>query len=183
MNERTEVIVEVWPVSADEVGLWLISGTDAWRSEAIRKDSDPHTAVTELLKANDASDGVKLLHSTSWRAEETAVVLTYVAVIGCGAFVRDKWQNAAPISPVLPDAVGKPIAVEATEAPIPRYIDVLMHGLRHLSFLLQTDSAARSALCGKWPDHLALFRPALAGMYDHEHGEQPITLPEGIEAR
>ncbi|MEU0570870.1 hypothetical protein ABZ297_36500 [Nonomuraea sp. NPDC005983] len=183
VTERTEVIVEVWPVSADEVGLWLISGNDAWRSEAVRQDSDPHTTVTDLLEANNASAGVKLLHSTSWRAEETAVVLTYVAVIGCKAFVRDKWPNAAPISPALPDAVGKPIEVTATEAPIPRYIDVLMHGLRHLQFLLQTDSAARSALCGKWPDHLALFRPALAGMYDHEHGEEPITLPEGQAAR
>ncbi|WP_433513573.1 hypothetical protein ACQP2T_60115 [Nonomuraea sp. CA-143628] len=183
MTKLTEVIIEVWPVSADEVGLWLISGRDAWRSQAIRQDSDPHTAVTNLLQENDASDGVKLLHSTSWRAEGPAVILTYVAVIGCGAFVRDKWQTAAPISPVLPGAVGKPIAVEATEAPIPRYIDVLMHGLRHLQFLLQTDSAARTALCGKWPDHLAVFRPALAGMYDHEHGEEPITLPEGHEAR
>ncbi|NRQ35763.1 hypothetical protein HII36_28595 [Nonomuraea sp. NN258] len=179
MSERTEVIVEVWPVSADEIGLWLISGKDAWRSEAVLQDSDPHTAVTDLLSVNGSSDGVKLLHSTSWRAEGTAVVLTYVAVIGCSAFVRDKWQNAAPISPALPDAVGKPIQVEATEAPIPRYIDVLMHGLRHLQFLLQTDSEARAALCGRWPDHLAVFRPALAGMYDFERGEEPITLPGG----
>lgn len=183
MSERTEVIVEVWPVSADDIGLWLVSGKDAWRSGAVRQDSDPHTAVTDLLSANDAADGVKLLHSTSWRAEDTAVVLTYVAVIGCSAFVRDRWKSAAPISPALPDAVGKPIPVEATEAPIPRYIDVLMHGLRHLQFLLQTDSAARSALCGRWPDHLSAFRPALAGMYDHEHGQEPITLPEGQNAR
>lgn len=183
MSELTEVVIEVWPVSADDIGLWLISGNDAWRSEAVRKDSDPHATVTNLLEANGAAEGVKLLHSTSWRAEETAVILTYVAVIGCNAFVRDQWANAAPISPVLPDAVGKPIPVEATEAPIPRYIDVLMHGLRHLQFLLQTDSAARSALCGRWPDHLAAFRQALAGMYDHEHGQEPITLPEGQEAR
>ncbi|GAA3168021.1 hypothetical protein GCM10010486_38440 [Nonomuraea roseoviolacea subsp. carminata] len=183
MSEPTEVIVEVWPVSADDVGLWLISGSDAWRSEAIHQDSDPHTSVERILEANGALDGVKLLHSTSWRADETAVVLTYVAVIGCGAFVRDKWLDAAPISPAIPDAVGKPNEVLATEAPIPRYIDVLMHGMRHLQFLLQTDSSARSALCGKWPEHLAAFRPALAGMYDFERGEEPITLPEGQSAR
>lgn len=183
MSKPTEVLVEVWPVSADDVGLWLISGTDAWRSDAVQQDSDPHTAVTDLLLANDVEDGVKLLHSTSWRADGTAVILTYVAVIGCNTFVRDKWEQAAPISPALPDAVGKPIPVEATDAPIPRYIDVLMHGLRHLQFLLQTDSAARTALCGRWPDHLAAFRPALAGMYDHEHGQEPITLQEGQEAR
>ncbi|MBN6057208.1 hypothetical protein JYK22_35115, partial [Nonomuraea sp. RK-328] len=183
VSDPTEVIVEVWPVAADDVGLWLISGADAWRSEAIRQDSDPHSAVENVLERNGALEGVKLLHSTSWRADQTSVILTYVAVIGCKAFVRDRWKEAAPINPALPDAVGKPNEVHAAEAPIPRYIDVLMHGLRHLQFLLQTDSSARSALCGKWPEHLAVFRPALAGMYDFERGEEPITLPEGHSAR
>ncbi|GAA1021468.1 hypothetical protein Aple_073670 [Acrocarpospora pleiomorpha] len=177
MSKQTEVVVEVWPVSADPVGLWLVSGEDAWRSDAVMQDSDPHTAVTDLLAANNTHLDVKLLHSTSWRADEGAVVLTYVAVIGCSEFARDDWPNAKPISPALPDVVGKPISVEATEAPIPRYIDVLMHGLRHLQFLLQTDSTARAALCDSWRAHLEAFRPALAGMYDYEHGEEPITLP------
>lgn len=179
MSERTEVRVEVWPVSADPAGIWLISGDDAWRSDAILKGSDPHTAVTDVLKENNAASDVKLLHSTSWRADESAVVLTYMAVIDCSEFARDQWPKSLPISPALLDAVGKPIEVEATEAPIPRYIDVLMHGLRHLQFLLQTDSSARTALCDPWRSHLASWRPALAGMYDHEHGEEPITIPDG----
>ena len=183
MNERTEVVVEVWPVSADPAGIWLISGNDAWRSDPILKASDPHTSVTDLLKAHNASDGVKLLHSTSWRADGSAVVLTYMAVIDCADFARDQWPKAAPVSPALPEAVGKPTEVQADEAPIPRYIDVLMHGLRHLQFLLQTDSSARTALCEPWRRHLAAFRPALAGMYDFEHGEEPITIPEGQAAR
>jgi hypothetical protein len=175
---KTEVRVEVWPVSADQVGLWLVSGSDAWRSDAIRQDSDPHTTVENLLKEHGVTADIKLIHSTSWRAEETSVILTYVAVIGCTHLALDHWPDAKPISPALPEAVGKPIEVKADEAPIPRYIDVLMHGLRHLQFLLQTDSSARAALCGTWRDHLAAFRPALAGMYDHEHGEAPLDLPD-----
>ncbi|MFD8527206.1 hypothetical protein ACFV0L_07310 [Streptosporangium canum] len=177
MSLNTEVRVEIWPVSADQVGLWLISGHDAWRSDAIRQDSDPHSTVEALLEEHGTSTDIKLLHSTSWRAEKTAVILTYVAVIGCTHLALDHWPNAKPISPALPEAVGKPIEVKADEAPIPRYIDVLMHGLRHLQFLLQTDSSARSALCEKWRGHLTDFRPALAGMYDHKHGEAPIDLP------
>lgn len=183
VSERTEVVVEVWPVSADSIGLWLISGNRAWRSEAVRRSGDPHTAATDLLTANGALREVKLLHSTSWRAEDATVVLTYVAVIECGEFARDRWGNATPISPDLPAAVGKPVPVKATEAPIPRSIDVLMHGLRHLQFLMQTDAAARSALYGRWPGYLAAFRPALAGMYDHQHGQEPITLPKGQDAQ
>ncbi|MDF5751946.1 hypothetical protein [Spongiactinospora sp. TRM90649] len=178
MSATTEVRVEVWPISADQVGLWLISGQDAWRSDAIRQDSDPHSAVEALLEEHQTAD-VKLLHSTSWRADDTAVILTYVAVVGCSEeLALDRWPRAVPISPELPDAVGKPIEVTATEAPFPRYIDVLMHGLRHLQFLLQTDSSAREALCDVWRGHLAGFRSALAGMYDHKHGESPIVLPD-----
>ncbi|MEU9832737.1 hypothetical protein AB0D67_14535 [Streptosporangium sp. NPDC048047] len=178
MSDRAGVRVEVWPVTADSVGLWLISGADAWRSGPIAQDSDPHTTVETLLADHSASADVTLLHSTSWRAEDGDVILTYVAVVGCSDLAREQWPDAAPINPALPDAVGKPIPVEATEAPIPRYIDVLMHGLRHLRFLLHTDSAARSALCDRWKAHLQAFVPALAGMYDHERGEAPITLPD-----
>ena len=31
MGELMTVTVEVWPVSADEAGIWLVSGGDAWR--------------------------------------------------------------------------------------------------------------------------------------------------------
>lgn len=169
--------VEVWPVSADSVGLWLISGSDALRSDVIAHESDPHTTAEVLLSEHAETAEVKLLHSTSWRAEEGDVILTYVAIISCTDLVRDQWKQASPISPALPEAVGKPIPVQANEAPIPRYIDVLMHGLRHLRFL-HTDSVARAALCGRWKGHLVAFLSALAGMYDHERGEKPIVLPD-----
>jgi hypothetical protein len=171
----TDVRVEVWPVSADQAGLWLISGADAWRSDAITQDSDPHSAVEGVLASHNLTDP-KLIHSTSWRADATSVILTYIVVEGCTDLALDRWPHSIPISPALPNSVGKPLQVAAHEAPLPRYIDVLMHGIRHLQFLLQTDSSARDALCGTWRDHLAAFRPALAGMYDHERGSEPITL-------
>ncbi|GAA2414537.1 hypothetical protein GCM10010404_85820 [Nonomuraea africana] len=187
MSGNTTVRVEVWPVSADTEGLWLLSGMDAWRSEPVQQASDPHSTVESLLEEHSILSDVKLLHSTSWRvkaltstswrAEDESVILTYVGVIGCDDFVRTDWPNATPITREVTAAVGKTIAVEATQAPFPRYIDVLLHGLRHLHFLLYTDSSARAALCDKWKKHLATLEPALAGMYDHDHNESPIILP------
>ncbi len=145
--------VEVWPVTADPAGIWLISGTDALRSYAIAQDTDPHATAEGLLAEKGALASAKLLHSTSWRAEGTLVVLTYIAVIACSELARSHWPDAKPVSAAVPAAVGKPFAVGATEAPLPRHIDVLMHGLRHLRFLLHTDSAAQSTLCGTWRDH------------------------------
>jgi hypothetical protein len=176
MTDVTTVRIEVWPISADSVGLWLISGNDAWRSGAITQDSDPHAAAEELLRHGDALADVKLLHSTSWRAEDSSIVLSYVAVVGCSEFARSKWPDAEPIDVAVLAAVGKPFPVAADQAPLPRYIDVLLHGLRHLKFLLRTDSSARAALCEMWRDHLAVFTPALAGMY--EHGLEPLTIPD-----
>ncbi|MCT9929558.1 hypothetical protein N5079_04910 [Planotetraspora sp. A-T 1434] len=188
MTTNTTVRVEVWPVSADRAGLWLLSGSDAWRSAPIQQDRDPHSTVEAILSDHGILTDVKLLHSTSWRvdslhatswrAEDDSVILTYLAVIGCSDFVHENWPTATPISPAVAEAVGKAIPVDAADAPLPRYIDVLLHGLRHLRFLLYTDSSARNALCDTWRGHLAAFEPALAGMYDHERGEKPIMLPD-----
>lgn len=175
-TENTTVRVEAWPVTADSAGLWLVSGEDALRSGPITQDTDPHAAAENLLRDHVPLDEVKLLHSTSWRADGGSVILTYIAVVACSEYARAQWQQAKPISTAVAELLGKANAVGAAERPIPRYHDVLMHGLRHLVFLLHTDSAARKVLCGTWKDHLADFMPALAGMY--EHGHEPLTLTD-----
>src|SRR5271165_1416835 len=47
-------------------------------------------------------------------------------------FVREAWPEARPINLDLAEVVGKPLSYRPSEAPTPRHIDVLMHGLRHL---------------------------------------------------
>lgn len=157
--------VEVWPVAADEVGLWLLSGDDAWRSGPVMADDEPHSEVEYALSEHDAVDHVALLHSTSWRVDGPRVVLTYMAVIDAAGLVRDAWPTALPISLDLANAVGKPLSYSPTEPPTPRYVDVLFHGLRHLRFLLDTDTANSAALDDSWRRHLAALNPALATMY------------------
>ncbi len=171
MSEHMGAVVEVWPVAADEIGIWLASGGDAWRSPRIPADSEPHFEVESLLLAQGMG-GATLLHSTSWRADGPTIVLTYIAVLPVDGLVRERWTGALPVSEDLLPTVGNPPPHGAAEIPIPRYVDVLHHGLRHLRFLLDTDATARQALTGHWVEHLTRLSPVLAGMYEAE------TIPD-----
>jgi len=164
------VTVEVWPVSADETGIWLLSPDGPWPSPPVMADSEPHLAVElELIQHTVSLIDVALLHSTSWRTEGTAVILTYVAVVRCPGLVRSTWPDARPVGWPLAEHVGRPPTHAPTEPPAPRYIDVLMHGLRHLRFLLDYDATSAEALNGTWRQHLETLEPALSTMYDRTH--------------
>jgi hypothetical protein len=172
MSEPMTVRVEIWPVAADDIGIWLISGNDAWRPTLpVMADSDPHAEVELALAEHGVLNDRVFLHSTSWRADGPSTLLTYVAVLRRPGLVREHWADALPISPHIPQAVGKPPTHSPVDAPAPRYIDVLLHGLRHMVFLLgpNGDATAATALTEPWPTHLAPLEPALAGMYSEVH--------------
>lgn len=163
MSEHLGVRVEVWPLAADELGIWLLSG-DPWCTPRVPADSEPH-AELELLLLEHGMPRPLLLHSTSWRPEGAAIVLTYAVVIPVTDLVRGQWPEALPVSTDLLPAVGNPPAHGAADIPVPRHVDVLHHGLRHLTMLMQTDASARDVLTDHWATHLAQLEPALAGMY------------------
>lgn len=170
MSEPMGIAVEVWPVAADSAGLWLLSGNDAWRPPLlVMSDTEPHADVELELAGRGALDAVTLLHSTSWRVDGPRVVLTYIAVIDGGEPVPAAWPGALPISLDVAEAVGPPPTSAATEPPAPRYIDVLMHAVRHLRFLRDHDATANAAMSGSLKAHLEVLRPALAGMYGTPH--------------
>lgn len=170
MLEPMTVHVEVWPLAADHFGIWLLSGDDALRSGPVLADNEPHAELEYVLDKHNMLDTTALVHSTSWRVDGPAVVLTYVAIVKTADLVRSQWPKSLPISTALPNEVGKPIPNEPTDAPAPRYIDVLMHALRHLRFLLDTDSTNAAAMDDSWRLHLNSLQPALAGMYVHDNG-------------
>jgi len=166
--EPMTVRAEVWPVAADEIGLWLVSGGDAWRSDAVPADGDVHFEVEMLLGEHGVTPAdIAAVHSTSWRPDGPAVVLTYMAVINPGGMVFDRWPDALPITADLADSVGKPPVHAATAPPVPRYVDVLLHGIRHLRFLVgpEGDRETAAALDANWRRHLAPLKPALAEMF------------------
>ena len=77
MLEPMTVHVEVWPIAADEIGLWLVSGDDCWRAGPVMADDEPHSEVEYAVSEHMLLDDVALLHSTSWRVDGPRVVLTY----------------------------------------------------------------------------------------------------------
>lgn len=181
MDENMTVTVEVWPLAADETGIWLLSDGDAWRHGPVKAASDVHYEVERLLfrhgiDPHDVAAFIALpagtpaagvIHSTSWRPHGPSIVLTYMAVVKAGGYVLEAWPHAAPVTPALPAAIGKAPPHGAAEVPVPRVADVLLHGLRHLRFLAtdEGDAETAAALDENWLRHLAPLRPALAMMF------------------
>jgi hypothetical protein len=165
------VLIELWPLAADETAIWLISGADPWVSWQIPADNEPHFTAEQL--ASGQEDGIQfdLLHSTSWRVDGSGhVLLTYVGIVTTTEeYVRTRWPNALPVTAELSQTVGRPLTHAAAEPPTPRDIDVLMHAIRHLRFLADTDESARSAMSPAWLRHLQTLRPALSGLYTDRH--------------
>jgi hypothetical protein len=165
MGEPMAAHVEVWPLAADRTGIWLLSGGDAWRAGPIPADSDPLFEVQLLAGQHDPRMQLDLIHSTSWRVDGPAVILTWVGIAEADGLAVEQWPHALPVTPELYEKVGRPFTHAANEPPTPRDIDVLMHAIRHLRFLRDTDDSARAVMTQAWLDHLAAWEPALAGMY------------------
>jgi hypothetical protein len=165
MANDMPIYVEVWPVAADETGIWLVSASAPWTVGPVKSDEEPHAEVEYALSEHHALDGAALLHSTSWRVEDNYLLLTYMAVLQAPGLVLDSWREAKPVGLSLAEHVGPTLPYQPTDPPTPRYIDVLLHGLRHLKFLSETDATNAAALSGHWVTHLRNLQPALAGMY------------------
>jgi hypothetical protein len=168
MLEKMGITVEVWPLAADEAGIWLLSGGDALRWGPVPADGDVHYEAETLLRGFGIEiPDVPVIHSTSWRPAGPAIVLTYMAIVRVPGYVLETWEDAAPVTSALPAAVGKAPPHGAADVPVPRVVDVLLHGLRHLKFLAGPDGDAETAaaLDGNWLRHLAPLRPALATMF------------------
>lgn len=181
MPENMTVTVEVWPVAADEAGIWLLSGADGpLRYGPVSADSDVHWEAQKLLFGYDIDPGdslflelprstgtVKVIHWTSCRPDGPTIVHTIMAVVSVPGFVVETWPGAVPVTAALPAAVGKAPPHGAADVPVPRVVDVLLHGLRHLKFLAGPDGDAETAaaLDGNMLRHLAPLRPALARMF------------------
>lgn len=168
MLEKMGITVEVWPVGADDAGIWLISGSDALRWGPVMADGDVHYEAETLLRGFgiDLAD-VDVLHSTSWRPDGPAIVLTYMAVVKVSGYVLETWPDAAPVTRTLAEAIGPAPVHGAADVPLPRVADVLLHGIRHLKFLAgpEGDAETAAALDENWVRHLAPLRPALAKMF------------------
>ncbi len=143
---QAEVFV-VW-LNGDRLELTGPCGAAPWIIEVGATDH-PVEVVDRIVR--DTVGAARVVHSTSWRRDRDAVILSFVAVID-----RD----------LVDGMISEPIAraelarSEATAAP--RHIahaQVVEHGLRHLAWLAQDDPVVAAGLPAGWPAALAGYVP------------------------
>jgi hypothetical protein len=142
------------PVQAEVFVVWLdgdrlrLTGPDGPQPWILQLGSTEHPVDVVDRIVRDVVGPPILVHSTSWRRDRDAVILSFVVVIG----------------PELVDGMASvPIdraelaRSEATAAPrVIATSAVVEHGLRHLAWLVRDDPVVAAELPLGW-------RPALAG--------------------
>ena len=143
---QAEVFV-VW-LAGDHLELTGPCGPAPWLLELGQTDH-PVEVVTRIVR--DVIGVPLLVHSTSWRRDRDAVILSFVVVID-GALVGSMAS--------LPIARSELARGEATAAP--REIattQVVEHGLRHMAWLAKDDPLVAADLPAGWRTLLADYVP------------------------
>lgn len=141
------VTIEVFTVCHGTDALLLTGpcGAAPWLIES----GGEHPLETAVRVIEGALPGSLLVHSTSWRYERNAVVLTFLAVIADAHAME-----AVP--------VGRTELARNAEHSAPNeisYGQVLEHALRHLAWLVEDDEVVSRALDDRWHETLASYVP------------------------
>ena len=143
---RAEVFM-VW-LNIDRLELTGPDGAVPWILQ-LAEGEDPVEAVDRIVSGLVGPP--LLVHSTSWRRDGSAVILSFVVVIGPEQAIG---MASAPISRA------ELARSAATRAPGSiGHAQVLEHGLRHLAWLAQDDKVVAERLTGGWRDVLAAYVP------------------------
>ncbi len=137
----------VW-LNGDRVELTGPCGAAPWLIELGAADH-PVDAVTRVVR--DTVGEPLLVHSTSWRRERAAVILSFVVVID-GALARP--MESVPL--------GRHDLARGGAAAAPAEIgleQVVEHGLRHMAWLVNDDPVVRTTLPEGWHSALAGYVP------------------------
>lgn len=145
------------PVQAEVFVLWLNGdrleltgpcGAAPWLIELGTIDH-PVEVVDRIVR--DAVGEPRLVHSTSWRRDRDAVVLSFVVVIDRELV---DGMDSAPIGRA------ELARSEATAAPREiGFTQVVEHGLRHLAWLAKDDPVVAAELSAGWRAALARYVP------------------------
>ena len=143
---QAEVFV-VW-LHDDRVELTGPCGSAPWLLE-VGASEHPVDVVSRIVR--DVVGEPILVHSTSWRRDRDAVILSFVVVIDA-ALVGT--MDSAPIDRA------ELARSEATAAPRAiAHAQVVEHGLRHLAWLVHDDPVVAAELPPAWAPVLAGYMP------------------------
>jgi hypothetical protein len=143
---QAEVFV-VW-LNADHLELTGPCGAAPWMLEL--GEVEHPVAVVDRIVRNVVGPPV-LVHSTSWRRDHGAVVLSFVVVIDEGLVGV---MDSAPIG--RSDLARSEAAAAPTSI---AYEQVIEHGLRHMAWLAADDPLVGGELSAGWRAVLATYVP------------------------
>ena len=145
------------PVQAEVFVVWLHNdrieltgpcGSAPWMIE-LGAGEHPVEAVSRIVR--DVVGEPIVVHSTSWRRDRDAVILSFVAVIDAGLVGS---METAP--------VGRADLARSSATAAPReiaYDQVVEHGLRHLAWLVKDDPVVAGELSPAWAAALSGYVP------------------------
>lgn len=133
--------------------------------ETVRADWDPDLDPAESIVDAIAGHALApvMVHSTSWRVLEREIVLTSLVVIEPPAHLPETYEVELVTRAELArgHATGPPQEVHLSQ--------VVEHGLRHLSWLVQEDEAISAAL-PDWSRALATYESEPFRAFGREPG-------------
>jgi hypothetical protein len=145
------------PVQAEVFVVWLdgnrlqLTGPDGPQPWLLQLGSTEHPVEVVDRIVRDVVGPPILVHSTSWRRDRDAVILSFVVVIG-----RELVGDMASV----PIERAELARSDATAAPRDIAVSaVVEHGLRHLAWLVQDDPVVAAELPGAWRPLLAAYVP------------------------
>ena len=143
---RAEVFV-VW-LAGDHLELTGPCGSAPWLIE-VGADEHPVEVVGRIIR--DVVGEPLLVHSTSWRRDQNAVMLSFIAIIDAGL-----------VGPMESRPIGRAELARGTATAAPQAIasaSVIEHGLRHLAWLAKEDQIVAAELSDGWRRALATYVP------------------------
>src|SRR5215212_8052692 len=145
------------PVQAEVFVVWLdgdvirLTGPDGPQPWIMQLGPTEHPVEVVDRIVRDVVGAPILVHSTSWRRDRDAVILSFVVVIG-----RELVGTMASV----PIERAELARSEATAAPRDIAVSaVVEHGLRHLAWLVQDAPVVAAELPQRWLPLLAAYVP------------------------
>ena len=145
------------PVQAEVFVLWLdgdriqLTGPDGPQAWHLQLGATEHPVEVVDRVVRDVIGSPLLVHSTSWRRDRDAVILSFVVVIP---------PESVGSMPSVPIGRADLARSEATAATRDIAISaVVEHGIRHLAWLAEDDPVVASTLPPGWRPILAEYVP------------------------
>ena len=145
------------PIQAEVFVVWLdgeqilLTGPDGPHAWYLQLGPTEHPVEVVDRIVRDVVGPPLLVHSTSWRRDRDAVILSFVVVIepGLVGSMESIPIGRAELARSEATVAPRDIAVEA----------VVEHGLRHLAWLAEDDPAVAATLPPGWRPILAAYVP------------------------